>query len=248
MNNDFTQYLEPTTMVDFNHPTIQKLIEEKGWRTLSPFNAIKSIYNFVRDDITFGYNLDDTLPASQVLKDGYGQCNTKGTLLMALLRGAGVHARFHGFTIYNQLQKGAIPNYIFPIAPERIIHSWVEVWFDNQWLEVEGYIIDKPYLSQVQTRFKDQCDEFSAYGIATPCLKNPAIEWNGNNTYIQKEGIADDFGVYTHPDTFYAEYGSNLSGIKRVLFRYVLRHLMNRNVNRIRTQGLRTNLGLFAQR
>ncbi|KJY73533.1 transglutaminase-like domain-containing protein [Vibrio nigripulchritudo] len=248
MNNDFTQYLEPTTMVDFNHPTIQKLIEEKGWRTLSPFNAIKSIYNFVRDDITFGYNLDDTLPASQVLKDGYGQCNTKGTLLMALLRGVGVHARFHGFTIYNQLQKGAIPSYIFPIAPERIIHSWVEVWFDNQWLEVEGYIIDKPYLSQVQTRFKDQCDEFSAYGIATPCLKNPAIEWNGNNTYIQKEGIADDFGVYTHPDTFYAEYGSNLSGIKRVLFRYVLRHLMNRNVNRIRTRGLRTNLGLFAQR
>lgn len=47
-------------------------------------------YNFVRDEILFGYNADDTILASRVLAEGYGQCNTKGTLFMALLRGADI--------------------------------------------------------------------------------------------------------------------------------------------------------------
>ncbi len=247
------KYLQTTPMLDFSNQTIQQLIEGKGWKKLSSYDAIEAVYNFVRDDIKFGYNKDDTLSASQVLADGYGQCNTKGTLLMALLRGVGIPARFHGFTIFNELQRGAIPNYLFFFAPKRIIHSWVEVYFDDHWLDLEGYIIDKAYLNKVQERFSDQCDSsqrgssqyytgessaFSAYGISTKCLKKPDNEWKGNSTYIQKEGIADDFGIYDQPDEFYAEKGSNLSGFKRILFRTVLRHLMNRNVENIRRIGI----------
>jgi transglutaminase-like putative cysteine protease len=139
------KYLQTTPMLDFSNQTIQQLIEGKGWKKLSSYDAIEAVYNFVRDDIKFGYNKDDTLSASQVLADGYGQCNTKGTLLMALLRGVGIPARFHGFTIFNELQRGAIPNYLFFFAPKRIIHSWVEVYFDDHWLDLEGYIIDKAY-------------------------------------------------------------------------------------------------------
>ena len=78
------RYLEATKMLDYNNGEIQRLIQKKGWRTLSEFECIKSIYNFIRDGILFGYNVDDNIPASKVLKDGYGQCNTKGTLFMAL--------------------------------------------------------------------------------------------------------------------------------------------------------------------
>lgn len=238
MNQSGEDLLTTTSMLDFTHPDIQALVEQKGWQQLSKYDAIGEIYHYVRDDILFGYNADDRLTASQVLKDGYGQCNTKGTLLMALLRAVGIPARFHGFTIYNNLQRGAIPNYLFAIAPERIIHSWVEVSLNDQWINLEGYIIDRPYLEKVQARFGDQDTPFSGYGIATKCLSNPAIDWRGEDTYIQSEGIADDFGVYAQPDDFYLSYGSNLSGIKKWLFRYLLRHLMNVNVNRIRAKGL----------
>jgi len=61
----------------------------------------------VRDDIRFGYNASDDLPASRVLADRIGQRNTKSTLLMALLRAVDVLCRFHGFTIDKALQKGA---------------------------------------------------------------------------------------------------------------------------------------------
>ena len=53
------RYLKATRMLDYE------------------FERIKSIYGFVRDDILFGYNIDDDISASRVLSDGYGQCNTK---------------------------------------------------------------------------------------------------------------------------------------------------------------------------
>ncbi|MDX1459073.1 MAG: transglutaminase family protein, partial [Marinobacter sp.] len=83
-------YLQSTPMLDFHHERIQQLVDQMGWRQLVPAEAARSIYLYVRDEIAFGYNKDDTLSASQVLRDGYGQCNTKGTLLMALLRAVGI--------------------------------------------------------------------------------------------------------------------------------------------------------------
>ena len=241
MTNLSKYYLLETPMLDFNHPQVQTLIEQRKWRELSQYDAIGEIYHYVRDEIRFGYNADDRLPASKVLNDGYGQCNTKGTLLIALLRAVGVSTRFHGFTIYNELQRGAIPNYLFFFAPKRIIHSWVEVYQNDRWVNLEGYIIDQPYLKQIQSRFADQGEQFSGFGIATKCLATPNVDWKGEDTYIQSDGIADDYGVYSQPDEFYLKYGSNLSGIKKVLFRYVLRHLMNLNVNRIRSNGISFN-------
>ena len=75
---------------------------------LDEVDKVRNIYNFVRDEVKFGYDTGDTIHESQVLSDGYGQCNTKATLLMALLRAVGVATRIHGFTIDKALQKGAI--------------------------------------------------------------------------------------------------------------------------------------------
>lgn len=95
----------------------------------------------MRDEIAFGYNESVDLPASRVLAAGFGQCNTKGTLLMALLRALDVPCRFHGFTLAKA------------------------------------------------------------------------------------------------PDEFHAKHGSNLSGLKRLLFRGIVRHWMNRTVARTRNGG-----------
>ena len=90
------EYLRETELLDYSSPSIQSLISKKGWRDLSEYDAIGSVYHFVKDEILFGYNRCDTLKASEVLDDGIGQCNTKSTLLMALLRGLGIACRLHG--------------------------------------------------------------------------------------------------------------------------------------------------------
>lgn len=65
------------------------------------------------------------------MRDGFGQCNTKGTLFMALLRACGVPCRIHGSTIDKKLQKGAMSGLVYRIAPREIFHSWVEVLLDG---------------------------------------------------------------------------------------------------------------------
>jgi len=232
------RYTTETTILDYSHASIQNLIHKQGWRTLARQDAVKGIYYFLRDEIKFGYNRDDAIPASEVLADGYGQCNTKSTLFMALLRALEIPCRFHGFTIFNTLQSGAVPVYLMPLAPDRILHSWVEVLLDSEWINVEGFIIDQIFLAQIQQAFPNRTG-FSGYGISVPCLQKPDNEFNGNDTYIQAEGIADDFGRFDTPDEFYGKYGSNLRGLKKILYRYVLRHLMNLNVQRIRQNGLK---------
>lgn len=230
------QYIKSTQILDFDSPKIQSLIKSRDWENLNDYEKIGAAYEYVRDEVLFGYNKSDDISASQVLEDGYGQCNTKGNLLMALLRGLGVPCRFHGFTIDQKLQKGAIPGYIFWLAPKYIIHSWVEVLHIGQWVNLEGFILDKAYLNSIKAKFPDVNGSFFGFGVATKCLSNPEVEWMGKDTYIQKEGIHDDYGVYNSPDDFYTEKGTNLSGVKKWLYERFIRHLINRNVAKLRKQ------------
>jgi transglutaminase-like putative cysteine protease len=233
MSDAMHPLLAATPLLDIHHPDIEALVSARGWRTLAPYDRIGAVYDFVRNEIAFGYNEGDELPASRVLADGIGQCNTKSTLLMALLRAVGIPCRFHGFTIDKPLQKGAITGLAYWLAPQRIIHSWVEVSLDSRWITLEGFILDAPYLASLQRRFP-QARRFCGYGAATPDLSAPGVEWRGEDTYIQKDSIADDFGVFDNPDAFYARHGSNLSGLKRWLYERLIRHRMNRNVERVR--------------
>jgi len=226
--------LKETRLIDFNHPSITELVKNRCWAELPEYERIASIYAFVQNEIAFGYNAADDISASEVYRDGYGQCNTKGTLLMALLRKCVVACRFHAFTIDKKLQKGAISGLAYKLAPRNIIHSWVEVRFENKWVNLEGFILDRPYLESVQNRFSSVEGEFCGYAVATHSLKNPPIKWKGSDTYIQKEGINHDYGVFDAPDDFYDKYGANLSGIRRFLFRHVVRKWMNSTVSRIR--------------
>ena len=61
------KYLRETRMVDFSNPAIQKLIQNMKWKEMGEFERIKAIYNYVRDDVLFGYNIDDGISASKVL-------------------------------------------------------------------------------------------------------------------------------------------------------------------------------------
>ncbi|WP_205694930.1 transglutaminase family protein [Sellimonas intestinalis] len=221
-------------MLDYSNTHIQKLIQNRGWLELSDFDRIKAIYNYVRDEILFGYNIDDSIPASKVLADGYGQCNTKGTLFMALLRACNIPCRVHGFTIDKKLQKGAMTGLVYRSAPKNVLHSWVEVFFEDIWYELEAFILDNEYFSKLQQIHSDCVGAFCGYGVAVKDFQHPVIDFDGNNTYIQSEGINQDFGIYDCPDDLLKEHRQEISVIKAFAYRNLGRHLMNRNVKKIR--------------
>lgn len=99
------KYLKETKLLDYNNENIQNLIKSRNWKSLDDYQKIEKIYNFVRDEIDFGYNVRDDIPASKILLEGFGQCNTKGILFMALLRAINIPCRIHGFTINKNFKK-----------------------------------------------------------------------------------------------------------------------------------------------
>ncbi len=230
------RYLTETPMLDFSNPAIQGLIERRGWRMMGEFVRIQAIYTYVRDEILFGYNTDDGIPASKVLADGYGQCNTKGTLFMALLRGCGIPCRVHGFTIDKRLQKGAMTGLVYALAPRNVFHSWVEVYLDGVWYELEAFILDRAYLESLQAANPDCTGAFCGYGVAVRDFRHPVIDFDRNNTYIQSEGINQDFGVYDSPDALLREHHQQMSRLKAFAYRNFGRRRMNANVKRIRNR------------
>jgi len=229
-----TKYLETTPILDFENAQIQQLVNKRGWKNLSEKEKINQVYTFVRDEIRFGYNTSDAISASQVLKDGYGQCNTKATLLMALMRAVGVPNRIHGFTINKALQEGAITGIWYLIAPQNILHSWVEILVGDNWYFLEGVILDKVYLNALQTKFADSESNLCGYGAYTEDFKKPVVDWNYNHTFIQEKGINQDFGLFDNPDSFYVKHQQNTGPLKNWLFKNFMRHTMNNNVNNIR--------------
>ena len=229
------RYLESTELLDFNTPAIQQLIENRNWQQLNEKEKIKVSYDFVRNEIKFGYNRADDIPASEVLKDGFGQCNTKSILLMALLRGLDIPCRIHGFFIDKKMQKGALTGITYLFAPKKIVHAWTEVYYDNQWIALEGVIIDDQYLSQVKDKLNRFNNGYIGYGISVADKEKISLCWQGKSTYIQSFSITEDLGLFHSPDDFFKKYNNTSSRIKKLLFN-ILRQKINRKLDLIRLE------------
>lgn len=225
-------------MLNYNSDSVQNLIKSRKWNQLNESDKIKMIYNFVQNEILFGYNDKDTLTAEQILTDKFGQSNTKSTLLMTLLRGVGIPCRLHGFIVSTEFETNAVPKAFNAFVPNEILHSWVEVLYGDKWLALDGVIIDKYYLRALKSRFQKTHGTFKQFAIATGNFDELTVEWNGNDIFVQKEAIIKDLGIFTSPDSFFKKYKKYHNKSKNFMFVYLIRDIMNKNIQKIRNSVL----------
>lgn len=96
-SNDINDYLELSTIIDFDDPLVKHVAEELGKTKLDELDRIKVIFEYVRDKIFHSADVKGTVvtcKASEVLKYGQGICYAKSHLLAALLRYHGIPAGF----------------------------------------------------------------------------------------------------------------------------------------------------------
>ena len=93
----------------------------------------------------------DHVPAVSVLKTGHGDCHTKGTLFVALLRSAGVPARLRFVTL-----TGAFLHGIIDIGQSTITHAVGEVYLQERWIQTDTYVTDSILEAQAMTLLKQQ--------------------------------------------------------------------------------------------
>lgn len=240
-----TNYLNDTAMLNYREQEIAKLVMAKKWNNLDEYNKIGAIYNYVQNEILLGYNKRDNLVATLVLADGIGQCNTKATLLMALLRAVGIPCRLHGAKVTKIFQRSLMPKIMERLAPSLIVHTWVEVSYNGEWLCLEGVITDKAYITGLRQMFSDYKGEFFDYAVAVRDFNNLHIDWMGESTVIQQQAIQEDLGIYDSPDEFYAEYKQEYRGMKKFLYENIGRIIMTNIVAKIRRGKLKLGKNKF---
>ncbi len=228
------RYLKNTAMLDFDAEDIQDLINSRNWRSLGEYDKIGAAFDFVRDEILLGYNKYDYLTATQALKDGYGQCNTKATLIMTLLRALGIPCRLHGSKVTKEFQRGLMPKVMAKLAPPLIVHTWAEVYYNGEWLSLEGVIADKAYIAGLRKKFPEHRGKFFDYAVAVEDFADLHIDWKGENTTVQQQAVVEDLGVFDTPDEFFADHKQLYRGAKKFLYENIGRKIMTRRVEKIR--------------
>jgi hypothetical protein len=184
------------------------------------------------------FNRRDDIPASEVLRDGYGQCSTKSVLLVALLHATDIPACFHLAQVDKAVQWGVMPPLAYRFAPGRVMHSWAEVYLSGRWIVLEGAIMDKPYFLAAR-RLLLESGQPMGYAIGvrpevlTNCAGGRCIDWNGaNDVTSQMTAVVVDFGPAADPEEFYRQH--TVSGLRGVLFERHVSGEMTGRAERIR--------------
>lgn len=126
--------LQPTVMVDCDHPAVQSFTREHALGVDDRERAV-SLYYAVRDGIRYDpYRIDLTrhgMCASTVLDRGVGWCVTKATLLTAACRAAGIPARLGFADVRNHLStermRRSMQTDVF------VWHGFAEIWLGGAW-------------------------------------------------------------------------------------------------------------------
>ena len=95
------EYLQPSRLCDFDRcPEIGLRAEELTADCRGDEDRFSRIFCCVRE---LPYGLDDwDVPASQTLAQGWGMCSGKTNLLVAMLRSAGIAARYRVYSIVSE--------------------------------------------------------------------------------------------------------------------------------------------------
>tara|TARA_R110002110_G_scaffold205066_1_gene416761 strand:- start:165698 stop:166393 length:696 start_codon:yes stop_codon:yes gene_type:complete len=128
---------------DNTHPEVRRTAALLTAGISEPREQLERLFLFVRDEILFGFPAGgDFVKASQTIELGYGQCNTKGILFLALCKAVGISARLHFSRISKEIQRGFFTGWFYFLMPDEISHSWLEVEIDGQWHRIDTYIND----------------------------------------------------------------------------------------------------------
>ena len=137
-----------------------------------------------------------------------------------------------------QLPMDVILEGVSKLAPERIAHTWVEVFYKDKWIALEGVITDEAYVRGVKKRRPDKRGAFKEYAISVRDLHSLDLNWKGEDLFVQNTSVVEDYGVFESPDDFFKEHGQTWNMIKDFAYVHYGRKVMNRNVSRIRQSGM----------
>jgi hypothetical protein len=220
---------------DYWHPAVRECALRLTKDAPDERARLERLFLYVRDGIKFGYPLKgDLVRASETIRLGYGQCNTKSALFVALCRTAGIPAQIHFSLIRKEIQRGIFTGIAYRLMPEYISHSWVEVFIEDRWRSLDSFINDNCFFLAGRAKLKEAGWE-AGYSIACSggeANNDLAID---EERFIQMAAVTEDHGVWDDPADYYSSgLYRNRPGSFRLVLYAVMVGFLNRRVKKIR--------------
>jgi len=181
------EYVRPTELCDSEGEAIKRKAQEFAGDASTPAEAALGIFHFVRDEILFGLGKFET--ASETLRKWTGFCVTKTNLQVALLRAAGIPARYHQAVLAKDVLKGIIPGWVHRMAPAKIwYHPWCECYLSGKWVACET-LFDKALYSAACRKSILSLEQI------------PTIDWDGSSDLcVVTAWMLEDVGTFPSMD------------------------------------------------
>ena len=197
--SDADQYLSSTPMCNYNHPLVQECAHRVAANGQTEQEKAILIFKFVRDSIRFSIAFSESR-ASQILKQGYGECITKTNVQVALLRAVGIPARMHWVMAQTKVLTGLVAPFMLRSMKTTASHFWAECYLAGCWISCEALLDKQLYEGMLRQGLitKDQI---------------PTIDWDGEtNLVVLKPWITSDRGVVASADDAVKAYQNNGEG------------------------------------
>lgn len=134
---EWNRYLEPTAILDFNHPRVRDYAKAVAGSAQDPVDKAVSLYRAVRDEIWYDpyspFYLPDHYRASFVLQRGRSFCIPKAALLCALARACEIPSRLGFANVKNHLATRQLLEYIG--SDLFVYHGFVELYLNGKWVK-----------------------------------------------------------------------------------------------------------------
>ncbi len=163
-------YLAATNLCDWKNPAVRARTAEIVAGTGAPREKAVRIFYYVRDHIRFSLAYSRS-KASQTLKRGYGECGAKTNLQVAMLRAAGVPARYRWVEAQSVVLKHLIADFVYRQMPPTASHFWCECFLDGKWVSCEALLDKALYEGMLQA------------GLVTR-EKIATIDWDGEHNLV----------------------------------------------------------------
>jgi len=230
--------MKNTLISDFEHPAVVRTLQELTRCTMQKEKVIEAIFLYVRDRILFGGfpPKGDLTLASETIGLGYGQCNTKSALFLALLKAAGIPARIHFSWIRREIQQGLFTGLLFHLMPKELSHSWIEVQHEGAWRPIDSFINDSSFYRNGKKRLQK---EGLREGYSVSCRKAESrIDFTlSGSGFVQMDSVTRDLGWYDDPSVFYAsaDYTNRPGPVQLLVYRLAIGGI-NRKIASIRSE------------
>lgn len=137
MDEDLAPYLQPTAILDANHPAVRAFAREKAAGAPDPVAAAVRLYHAVRDGIWYDpylpFHRPEDYRASRVLALGRAFCIGKAGLLCALARAIRIPARVGFADVRNHLATRQLIEFLG--SDVFVYHGFTEFFLEGRWVK-----------------------------------------------------------------------------------------------------------------